>query len=332
MKTQNPASLTALQNLTANALEQVNQLIYQQLAAETQLIPTVSAYLINSGGKRLRPMLTLACAQLCDYAGGQHIPLAACVELLHTATLFHDDVIDDSHHRRGNHTANYLWGNPTSVLVGDTLFARSFQLMVSVGSLVVLKILSDAAATVTEGEVAQLAACRDPSLGFDAYLAIIRAKTAALFAAACEISAVIAQRPQAQAQALANFGYHLGLVFQLTDDLLDYAEEEKLGKQPGDDFRQAKISLPIVLAWQKASDAERPFWQRTIIERQQKDGDFAQAQELIRAHHCAQQGLAIAQTYAEIANDNLQIFPPSPIRCALKAALDSCLERGRDCI
>ena len=247
------------------------------------LIPQLAAHIVAAGGKRLRPLLTLACARLCGYGGERHVKLAACVEFIHTATLLHDDVVDESLLRRGLASANAVFGNQASVLVGDFLFARAFQLMVEDGSLEVLSILSRAAATIAEGEVLQLVTQNDLATSEARYLDVIRGKTAALFAAACEVGAVVADRPDAEAAALAEFGMNLGIAFQLVDDALDYAADQSvLGKTVGDDFREGKITLPVLVAYQAGDPADCDFWHRTIETNEQNEADLDHALHLMQ--------------------------------------------------
>jgi octaprenyl-diphosphate synthase len=254
-------SLDAMLGLVAADMNAVNAVILDRMQSEIPLIPELAGHLIAGGGKRMRPMLTLACAKLLDYPGARHHKLAAAVEFIHTATLLHDDVVDGSGLRRGRRTANVIWGNPASVLVGDFLFSRSFELMVEDGSLKVLRILSNASAVIAEGEVNQLTAQRQVGLGEDRYLAIIAAKTAALFAAACRIAAVVAERDEAVEAALDAYGRNLGVAFQLVDDAIDYASDAAtMGKGVGDDFRDGKCTLPVILAYARGSDADRAFW------------------------------------------------------------------------
>jgi octaprenyl-diphosphate synthase len=266
-------------------MDRVNALIRARMASEhAPRIPEVSAHLIEAGGKRLRPLLTLAAARLCGYQGDHHLRLAATVEFIHTATLLHDDVVDESHQRRGRPTANLLWDNQSSVLVGDYLFARSFQLMVETGSLRVLDILANAAATIAEGEVLQLTAARNLETTEETYLKVIRGKTAALFAAATQVGATIAGRPDAE-QALRDYGDALGIAFQMADDLLDYGgSREAMGKMTGDDLREGKLTLPVILAVRAADADERAFWTRTIAKGQVAEGDLDQAQAILARH------------------------------------------------
>ena len=270
----------------AKDMAAVNDVIRARMASENApRIPEVTAHLIEAGGKRLRPMLTLASADMCGYRGRHHIALAATVEFIHTATLLHDDVVDESGQRRGRPTANLLWDNKSSVLVGDYLFARAFQLMVEVGSLRVLDILSNAAATIAEGEVLQLTAAQNLATDHDIYLKVVRGKTAALFAAACEVGGVIADVPDDQVDALRTYGDALGVSFQIVDDLLDYGgDTSATGKNIGDDFRERKLTLPVIKAVACADAEERAFWVRVIEKGDQRDGDLEYALELLDRH------------------------------------------------
>ncbi len=251
-------------------MEAINRIILDKAVSDVELIPELAHHLIDSGGKRLRPMLTIAASKLCDYRGNGHIRVASAIEFMHTATLLHDDVVDESGLRRGKQTARMLWGNQASVLVGDFLLGQAFRMLVDVGSLPVLKILSNAAAVIAEGEVMQLAAANNTTTTEDEYLAIINAKTAALFSAAAEVGAAIANRPAAEQTALKSYGRNLGLAFQLVDDALDYAgDSANLGKAIGDDFREGKITLPVILSFRRGSEEERSFW--TAHHRRGKD-------------------------------------------------------------
>jgi len=286
-------ALTALVRLVQEDLEACNRLIIARMQSPVQLIPQLAAHLIAAGGKRLRPLLTLAAARLCGYRGERHVGLAACVEFIHTATLLHDDVVDESNLRRGQASANAIFGNKASVLVGDFLFARAFQLMVSDGSLEVLDILCSASATIAEGEVLQLVIQNDTASTEAQYLEVIEGKTAALFAAATRVGAVVADRPRSEAESLESYGRNLGIAFQLVDDALDYsAEQERLGKTVGDDFREGKITLPVILAFARGNDAERAFWRRVLEEKQQEESDLSHALALMHRHN------AIADTIA----------------------------------
>jgi octaprenyl-diphosphate synthase len=292
------------------------------------LIPQLAGHIVVAGGKRLRPMLTLAAAKLCGYTGERHIGLAACVEFIHTATLLHDDVVDDSELRRGDATANAIWGNKPSVLVGDCLFSRSFELMVKDGSLRVLEILSNAAAVIAEGEVLQLITSNDTTTSEATYLEVISAKTAKLFAAAAELGAVIAERPEVEAEALESYGRNLGIAFQLVDDALDYsAREATLGKTVGDDFRDGKITLPVVLAFRRGDETERKFWRRTLEDGPQKESDLERAISLMDEHDALVDAIERARHYGAVARDALGLFPDSAEKRALIEAIDFCIDR-----
>ena len=326
---QKKPSLDRLQSLVAGDLTKVNQVIVGRMGSQVPLIPQLAGHIIAAGGKRLRPLLTLAAARLCGYAGERHIDLAACVEFIHTATLLHDDVVDGSDLRRGNATANVLWGNQASVLVGDFLFSRSFQLMVEDGSLDVLRILANASAVIAEGEVMQLETANNTETTEDAYLEVISAKTAALFAAACRIGAVVADRPKAEETALDSYGKNLGIAFQLVDDTLDYsARQATLGKTIGDDFREGKVTLPVVLAFRRGDEDERAFWRRCIEDGVQQDGDLERALELMQRHHALADTVERARHYGAMARDALGIFPESEVKAALVDIIDFCIERA----
>ena len=323
------ASLDRLTALVAADLAQVNTLILARMQSPVTLIPQLAGHIIAAGGKRLRPMLTLACSRLCGYRGDRHVALAAAVEFIHTATLLHDDVVDASGLRRGLATANAVWGNKPSVLVGDFLFSRAFQLMVEDGSLKVLDILSRASAIIAEGEVLQLVTSNDTDTTEAQYLEVINAKTAALFAAAARIGAVLGERKETEEKALEAYGRNLGIAFQLVDDMLDYsARQAELGKTVGDDFRDGKITLPVVLALKAADDEERGFWRRTLEAGEQRDGDLPHAIALMQRHGTLAATLERARLYAETARGALGIFHESPERRALDEAIDFCLERG----
>src|SRR5438552_5423350 len=324
-----PPSLDPLFQLMKSDLERVNCLIVERMHSPVSLVAELAGHIVSAGGKRLRPMLTLACARLCGYQGERHIALAAVVEFIHTATLLHDDVVDDSHLRRGRDTANAIWGNKPPVLVGDFLFARSFQLMVEDGSLQVLEILSRTAAIIAEGEVHQLITANDTATTEEAYLEVIEAKTAALFAAASRIGAVLAERPLAEEEALGRFGRNLGIAYQLVDDMLDFsARPSEFGKSVGDDFRDGKITLPIVLAYARGDSEERAFWRRTLEEGEQGPGDLERALRLVERHGALAETLARARAYAAAAIDALSPFPASPLRRALAESAAFATERG----
>jgi octaprenyl-diphosphate synthase len=316
--------------LVEDDLAATNRAIVARMESPVALIPQLAAHIVAAGGKRLRPLLTLASARLCGYRGPRHVNLAACVEFIHTATLLHDDVVDESLLRRGLASANAVFGNKASVLVGDFLFARAFQLMVEDGSLRVLDILSRAAATIAEGEVLQLVTQNDLSTPEERYLDVIKGKTAALFAAACQVGAVVAARPEAEEQALAAYGMNLGIAFQLVDDALDYAADQAtLGKTVGDDFREGKITLPVLAAYAAGDGAERAFWQRTIEESQQSETDLDEAMRLIARHGAIAATLERAAAFARHAQADLAPFPASALRDCLLAVADYTVSRAR---
>jgi octaprenyl-diphosphate synthase len=326
-------ALTALVSLVQADLEACNRVIVARMDSPVALIPQLAAHIVAAGGKRLRPLLTLAAARLCGYpdmGGGRHIDLAACVEFIHTATLLHDDVVDESQLRRGLASANAVFGNKASVLVGDFLFARAFQLMVDDGSLKVLGILSSAAATIAEGEVLQLVTQNDLSTSESRYLEVIKGKTAALFAAACRVGAVVAARPELEESALATYGMNLGIAFQLVDDALDYvADQATLGKTIGDDFREGKITLPVLAAFRSGDEREQAFWQRTIESQEQTDDDLVEAMRLIERHDAIKTTLDRAARFAHEAKAALAVFPDSPVRRALADVADYTVQRLR---
>lgn len=310
-------------------LAEVNRLVLDRLQSEVPLIPELARHLIAAGGKRIRPMLTLLAARLCGYRGQRHIGLATAVEFIHTATLLHDDVVDDSDLRRGKDTANAIWGNKAPVLVGDFLFSRAFQLMVADGSLRTLGILADASAVIAEGEVAQLITANDTGTTEAAYLRVIEAKTAALFQAACEVGGVVADRSDEEVKALGSYGRGLGIAFQLVDDALDYsAKQALLGKTVGDDFKDGKITLPVLIAIARGDETERRFWRRTLEEQDQRDGDLAHAQHLLERHGAVRATLARAHDYGEQARRALGRLPASPYRTALAELVEFCIERA----
>jgi octaprenyl-diphosphate synthase len=326
---QKKPNLDKLQALVVDDLKAVNEVIVQRMESPVALIPQLAGHLVASGGKRLRPILTLASARMCGYDGARHIPLAACVEFIHTATLLHDDVVDESELRRGQASANALWGNQASVLVGDFLFSRAFQVMVADGSIKVLKILSDASAVIAEGEVLQLMTTGDTATGEANYLEVITAKTAELFAAACRIGAVVADRPKVEEDALLSYGTNLGIAFQLIDDVLDYsAKQADLGKTVGDDFREGKVSLPAILAFNRGDEDERAFWRRTLEDLDQSDDDLKRAIELMTKHNALTDTVDRARHYGAVARDALGIFPDNPQKLALLELVDFCIERA----
>ncbi len=327
------ASLDALVGLVAGGMERVNAMILSRTGSDVTMIPEVANHLISSGGKRLRPILTLATAALAGYdpAADGDVKLAASVEFMHTATLLHDDVVDESDMRRGKVAARIKWGNEASVLVGDFLLGQAFKMMVEVGSLRALDILSSAASVIAEGEVMQLTAARSTETTEDEYLAVIRAKTAELFAAACEVGPVIAGRPTPEIAACRSYGMNLGVAFQLVDDALDYGgTSADLGKNVGDDFREGKITLPVVLSFRRGSNEERTFWRRTL-ERQEieEPRDLDTAIAIMRRHRALEDTIERARHYGDRAKDALALFPASPMKQALLEAVDFCIARAR---
>lgn len=322
-------ALDELTALVADDLAAVNQIIVQRMESDVPLIPELAHHVIAAGGKRLRPVLALAATRLCGYEGERHRKLAAAIEFIHTATLLHDDVIDSSDLRRGRPSANALFGNQSSILVGDFLFSRSFQLMVEDGSIDVLRILSSASAVISEGEVLQLSAQHDCAVSEQTYLEIVRAKTAELFAAACRVGSVIAARPMAEEEALRTFGLNLGVAFQIIDDVLDYrASQTDFGKTIGDDFKEGKITLPVILAMHRGDEAERAFWGRTLGDVNQKNGDFTHALDILKRHNALQDSVERARHYGAIARDALGVFPDSDMKRALLNCVDFTIERG----
>ncbi len=322
-------SLDALTALVREDLLAVNALIMDRMQSPVPLIPQLAGHVVAAGGKRLRPMLTLAAARLCGYRGRRHLGLATCVEFIHTATLLHDDVVDDSSLRRGLASANAVWGNKPSVLVGDFLFSRAFELMVEDGSLEVLAILSRASSVIAEGEVMQLVTTGDIETDEAAYLDVIRAKTAQLFAAACRIGAVVADRPRSEADALEAYGMNLGIAFQLIDDVLDFsAKQATLGKTVGDDFREGKMTLPIVLAIGRGDDGERSFWRRTIEDLDQQDDDFDRAVAILENRRALTDSVGRARLYGDRAARAIAGFADGVEKRALIEVIDFCIERA----
>ncbi|MCL4135554.1 UNVERIFIED_CONTAM: hypothetical protein GTU68_004429 [Idotea baltica] len=317
-------------SLLNQEMNAVNQLIGERMASKNApRIPEVTKHLVDAGGKRLRPMLTLAAAKLCNYSGPYHIHLAATVEFIHTATLLHDDVVDESAQRRGRPTANLLWDNQSSVLVGDYLFSRSFQLMVETGNLRVLDILANASATIAEGEVLQLTAAQNLKTDEDTYFKVVRGKTAALFAAATQVGGVIAQAPENYIAALYAYGDALGISFQIVDDLLDYSGvAESLGKNIGDDFRERKLTLPVIKAVANATAEEKQFWERVIEKGKQIDGDLETALALLDKYDCLADTKIQAIAYANIAKSALDELPPSELRDILADLADFVVSRA----
>ncbi|WP_339644119.1 polyprenyl synthetase family protein [Jannaschia helgolandensis] len=317
-----------LANALADDMAAVGRLISTRMASEhAPRIPEVTAHLVGAGGKRVRPLLTVAAARLCGYQGDDHIKLAATVEFIHTATLLHDDVVDESAQRRGRPTANLLWDNQSSVLVGDYLFARSFQLMVECGSLRILDILSGAAATIAEGEVLQLTAARNLATTEETYLKVVRGKTAALFQAACESGAVVAGAPEDHVSALAEFGDAMGISFQIMDDWLDYGGAgDAIGKDLGDDFREGKLTLPVIRALSRSSTEERVFW-RDALERGRAD-DLDRARAILERHGTLEETRAEALIWRDRAKAALHRLPASDLRDMLGDLADYVVVRA----
>ena len=325
-------SLEPLLALCADDMARVDREIVARMRSPVTLIPELANHLVGAGGKRMRPLLTVAAARLCGYRepdDDRHVKLATCVEFIHSATLLHDDVVDVSALRRGKPTANSLWGDKASVLVGDFLFTRAFELMVDVGSLDILGVLSRASSTIAEGEVLQLVTQRDSSTPEATYLEVIKAKTAKLFAAAAEVGAMIAGRNGPERVALESFGMNLGIAFQLVDDALDYAgREAKLGKSVGDDFREGKITLPVILAFLRGGRVDREFWKRTLEKLDQRPDDLERAQSLIERHNALTDTLERARHYGAMARDALGLFGDSPLKDALLEAVDFAIDRA----
>jgi octaprenyl-diphosphate synthase len=324
-----PDLLKPLLALVEDDMDRVNGIILDKARSDIDLIPELARHLIDSGGKRLRPMLTIATAKLCGYNGDGHVKLAASVEFMHTATLLHDDVVDESDLRRGKIAARLLWGNEASVLVGDFLLGQAFKMMVEVESLGALRVLSNAAVVIAEGEVFQLSIAKNTATNEDEYLTVINGKTAALFSAAAEVGGIIAERPAAEQAALRSYGKNLGLAFQLVDDALDYSgEQAKLGKSIGDDFREGKITLPVVLAFRRGNDEERVFWKRTLEKGEMGDGDLERAIGYMKKYGALEDTIQRARHYGAMACDALAIFPASEAKSALLDAVAFCIRRA----
>ncbi|MDI2090724.1 polyprenyl synthetase family protein [Commensalibacter sp. TBRC 16381] len=313
--------LQKLLDYLAADMAMCNHVIMDKMKSSVDLVSQLAAHLIVAGGKRLRPLLTLASAHLCGYEQDsndlqpRHVRLAACIEFLHTATLLHDDVIDESMLRRGTDSANAIFGNSASVLVGDFLFARAFQLMTEDGSLKVMRIVSQASATIAEGEILQMTMQNDLSTSVSRYFEVVYGKTAALFAASCRVGALAAECKSQDEEALDVYGTNLGMAFQLVDDALDYsADQEKLGKTVGDDFREGKITYPVLIAYEKADAEEKKFWERVIEKGEQNEEDLLHAFSLIRKHHAIEATLQEAMVFANKACDALAHFPESELR------------------
>jgi octaprenyl-diphosphate synthase len=323
------AAISPLVEATAAGMERVNRLVIERTGSDVALIPEVARYLIDSGGKRLRPMVTIASAGACDYRGDADVKLAASVEFMHTATLFHDDVVDESDKRRGKRAARLVWGNQESVLVGDFLLGQAFKMMVEVGSIEALEILSAAAVTIAEGEVMQLSTAKNTETTEDEYLDVIRAKTAVLFQAAAEVGAVIAKTSRGVRAAFRSYGANLGIAFQLIDDALDYGgKAPALGKNVGDDFREGKVTLPVVLAYRRGSAEDRAFWKRTLEKGAAADDDLAQAIALLEKTQALKDTINRAGHYGAMARDALAPLPDEPFKAALLQAVAFCIARA----
>ncbi|CAF25820.1 polyprenyl synthetase family protein [Bartonella quintana] len=326
--TNNQISLQSLINLTKDDMERVNKFILSMAKSDIEMIPEISNHLISSGGKRLRPMITLASAHMFDYQNDGHIKLATAVEFMHTATLLHDDVIDESNLRRGKSTARMIWGNQASILVGDFLLGQAFKLMVDVGSIEALSVLANAAAIIAEGEVMQLSAVKNIETSTSDYLKIINAKTAALFSAAAEVGPIIAGYKYKERFALREYGTLLGLAFQLIDDVLDYGGTAKhLGKNIGDDFREGKITMPVILAYARGNTAEKAFWKQALENCNNNDETFAHAQHLIEKYDSLTDTIEQARAYGKRATNALASMNESPAHSALIETVDFCIAR-----
>lgn len=327
-KNRHAASIKKLVDLTKPGMERVNQLILSKAGSDVEMIPEVANHLISSGGKRLRPMLTLASATMFGYEGANHVKLATSVEFMHTATLLHDDVVDESDLRRGKSTARMIWGNQASVLVGDFLLGQAFRMMVDVGSMDALDVLSTAASVIAEGEVFQLSVAKNMETTEDDYLAVIRAKTAALFSAAAEVGPIVAGTGKAERDALRSYGANLGLAFQLVDDVLDYGgSAAALGKNVGDDFREGKITLPVVLSYRRGSEKDRTFWRSAIEDGKNDDEALETAHKLLLATNALNDTIARAEHYGAIARDALAPLPETAEKDALLDVIDFCISR-----
>ena len=323
------ASVEALVKLSRPDMERVNSIILAKAGSNVELIPEIARHLIDSGGKRLRPMLTLAAARMCGYEGEHHITLAASVEFMHTATLLHDDVVDQSDMRRGKLAARMLWGNEASVLVGDFLLGQAFRMMVETGSLAALNVLSHAATVIAEGEVMQLSTAKNLETNEDEYLEVIRAKTAALFAAAAEVGPIIAGSDKPVISAFRSYGMNLGLAFQLIDDALDYGgSASTLGKNVGDDFREGKMTLPVVLCYRRGTDEERKFWSESLAGGNSGDDRLVEAIALLRKYDAIDDTVARARHYAEMARDALAPMKKGPHKDALIEVIEFCVARA----
>lgn len=327
-KRNSQASITPLVELVREDMGRVNQLILSKTGSDVKMIPEVAKHLIDSGGKRLRPMLTLAAAQMCGYDGAHHVTLAASVEFMHTATLLHDDVVDESDMRRGKNSARKLWGNQASVLVGDFLLGQAFKMMVDAGSMPALDVLSNAAMVIAEGEVMQLAAAQNMETTEDDYLVVIRSKTAALFSAAAEVGPIIAGVEKPVRDAFRSYGVNLGIAFQLVDDALDYGgSKQALGKNTGDDFREGKITLPVLLCYRRGTVEDRAFWKNAMENGASDDASLERANALMAEYGAIRDTISRARHYGQIARDALAPLPASPHKDALLDVVEFCISR-----
>ena len=323
--------VSKLINLCQEDLESINTLILEKLDSKVPLIHEISSYLILSGGKRLRPLLTSCCYHLIEKQRNNknnHIGLATAVEFIHAATLLHDDVIDESKKRRGNLSVNEVWGNKTSVLVGDFLFSRAFQLMTKYGNLEILKILSDTSVIISEGEILELNNDKDPTINEDVYFEVINDKTASLFSAACQVGCITANASTREVKSIKSFGTNFGMAFQLIDDAIDYySTNDSLGKNVGDDFKEGKITLPIILAYLRSNNEERKFWDKTIVNLRQNKDDFSKAITILQKYDCISDTVERARHFANVAMDSLGIFENNEYKKALINLIKSSLDR-----
>lgn len=321
---------SALERLSADLGQEmslVNQVIAEYTMSDVSRVTEVAGYILMAGGKRIRPLLTLASAKLGGYHGDKHVLLAACVEFIHTATLLHDDVVDDSKMRRGRDSVNCVWGNESSVLVGDFLFSSAFEMMVAADSMSIMSVLARASKSMSEGEVLQLVSSADLDCDLKTYFKVIESKTGALFSAASEVGAVLSGATTEQRQAMAQYGANLGLAFQLVDDVLDYiADDKNLGKNVGDDFNEGKVTLPLILAYSIASNDDKAFFER-VIHQGAKDGDFEKACAIMEKHNVTDQVIQEACRFAQLARQNLEVFESSDMRTMLEDLTDYCVVR-----
>ncbi len=328
-KLKSNSPLDEMSALLGDDMAQVNALIIENMQSDVKLIPKLAEYLISAGGKRIRPLLTLASTAVFDGPMDRAYHLAAAVEFIHTATLLHDDVVDLSEERRGKKAANLVFGNQASVLVGDFLFSKAFQMMVNAQSLDVLEILSNASAVIAQGEVLQLMTTNDINTDLPAYIEVIESKTAALFAASCEVGAVLSDQPQEKVHAMRTYGIALGNAFQIIDDALDYSADQKtLGKEIGDDFKEGKMTAPVIFALQDADADEMAFWQRTLARKDQSDKDFETALGYINAHNGLEKSITLARDYAKKAKDALNVLPDSDLKRLMRETVDFTISRN----